>query len=228
MLKQGRLMQGKFYSISPAVSTEETGKVYPQVSMPLDYSRGKSNSFDKIISLESPGFNPDFPSFTLNKYALLTDLISGFSIQYGLLVSVDFWNLLKEFNLQKNLRYRIQIDSGSGVIFYNWLHLLNDVIYDKIDFVNSSFFYTVGFTKKSSLKISSFENYWEVLEELGDFATIKNDFILFKELPELDMFVLPYFDGQVYISEKLRSAILKNQITGVEMKEANNIQIPIT
>lgn len=120
--------------------------------------------------------------------------------------------------------YTFQLKVNNGYEEYNWLQLLNFEIDKYIDFDKSNLFVEDAFSKlRKELNITSSKEYNDILKELGDTEFIKSNRLIlnndFKSM-SLDLFFIIDFLNSVIISERLKEEILKNNITGVEIKES--------
>lgn len=217
-------MQDSYYSIEPAVSTFETGPVYPQGGISLQYNKRKMDSFTNLKSFQLPDFTPDFDHFVLNPKAKYTNLISGSIIHYGLLCNKELLDTILQFKIQENAVFKALIKKGNESKEYFWLHLGENDLLNTIDYRASQFYVKRSLIKKDSIQLSSYKDYWVKLREFN-YKTIKHKSLTFLEKITFDLFVIPFFDGRIIISEKLKDAILKKKHTGINIKEVENFNL---
>jgi len=215
-------MQGKFYTIKPSTDTSEIGDSYPQAGMTLEYDKYAFNSFRNLKSFQLPDFTPNLDHFFLDERAKLTDLISGSMICYGLLLNTKFKNLLQNFSIQSHTIFKAFIKSETVDEIYHWLHFGPNEIIDQIYYPGSTFYVKMNLLKKETIKLESYEDYWSKLKKLN-YKAIKRERLVLRQAIEYDLFVIPFFDGQIYISESLKIAIEKAKISGVQISQSKGI-----
>jgi len=213
----------KYFQIRPAVSSKEIGKTYPQAGMVIDYDRTSNSSYTKVKPFEIPSFTPNFDFLILDKRAILTDLISGGLIPYGLLMNKRFKILLQQFNIQEHKFFNAIIKSQNESFYYYWLHFGKHDLIQKIDFANSQFILKQGIHKSSPIVLTSYSNYWDQIEA-NEYSIIMSNELIIEEVIKYDLFVMPFFDGGIYISNSLKNAIIESNITGIEINESSKIK----
>jgi hypothetical protein len=215
----------EFYIIKPAVNTKETGSAYPQVGLSLNYDKNNQNSIRNLKSFELPNFQPNFNYFELNTKANLTDLLSASMMQYGLMISENLKSLITEFNLQEYQTFEVPVYSTKNTHQYYWLHFGKTDVLSNINFLKSNFaIYEFGF-KKDNITIESYEHYQSTLSSISSMSNIKAELISINSAPNYDLFVIPFIDGLIYVSNNLKSAIEQSKLTGVDIKLATHLTL---
>lgn len=197
----------------------ETGSDFPQVSC-LTLDEAHNISFD--------GFTTPEPNlaFKLGSRAKLTDVLSQAAISaHGLLISRSFKKLLSSFSIMEHKFYPVTIEIGKEKELYFWMHLVDGTFKNKIDYSASTFYWTKSTFRKGSIRLSSYGDYVQRKKENGLLWGVEIDkIVLGSEINKtLDLIGSLPFDMGIYVSEKLKTAIIDNGITGVEIKEAPNI-----
>jgi hypothetical protein len=198
---------------------KEVGSVFPQVTClsQIDAHRLSSDQF--------PSFLPTL-IYKLVKKAMLTDVLSQAAISaVGFITNHKLKEITEALN-QTNLKiYPAIIEAKTTRENYFWLHIKSLDISDLIDYNSSAFFYTKYELKQDIIKINSYNHYKTLSKEHGIMWGVGMDQIKLSNRfnPHLELFHLSPFDRTVYISKRIRNLILENQITGIEITEANNI-----
>ncbi|MGK7392747.1 MAG: imm11 family protein [Candidatus Cyclobacteriaceae bacterium M2_1C_046] len=217
----------KYYIIKEAAGTIETGRTYPQTDGLRDgYNFDSPNSVHCLKFHCFPNFLPDLNYFNLHSDSKLTDVISTSAISaYGLLISTRFKNVIEKFNISTHAYYPATIRYNENLIDnYFWFHLLGIDILEAIKFNESNFYIKKGLKRLENISFNSFQELDSAKVELGNLKIIKSDkLVLNKKFNFPDLFVIPYFDGDIYISERLKDAILSHHLTGIEIKETNKL-----
>lgn len=206
----------QYYKISPAAGTKETGQAFPQLDdINPEYDFYAPDSVYKINAFKIPDFIPNLDYFILNPKAKLTDVLSQAAISaYGLMVSKKFKNLLSEFNIQEHRFYKAKIKTKNDFITYYWMHLGETNILNEIDYSKSSFYIKKGL-KRIPLTISSYKDYQEKRKNADTLSVIKTE-QLYLQKQEHDLFIVPFLDGNIYISNELYNKII-SQISGISI-----------
>ena len=210
----------KYFKLDTSAEIKSTG-TFPQVSCSTQFEA------HQLKYNEAPGFAPSL-SFKLEKRAKITDVLSQAAISAdGLIVSEKVKRLLSNFKLIEHFFYPIEIEVKTDLQYY-WLHLVAPLSnLDWVDFTNSSFFLKKGLRNIGEVALSSIEDYKEKKKEQGSLIRIKASKLVLGESfnRSLDLFVLPRFGTSIYISEKLKSQIIENNISGIELHEATEIEL---
>ncbi|MDR7130071.1 hypothetical protein J2X69_002418 [Algoriphagus sp. 4150] len=208
-----------YYTIKHETNTEEIGSDFPQASC-LTLNEAHNVSFD-AFTIPSPNL-----AFKLGNRTKLTDVLSQAAISaHGLLISHRFKVLLDSFNIMAHKFYPVTVETGKKEELYFWMHLVDMRFNNKIDYSGSTFYWTKSTFRKGSICLSSYEDYLQQKKENGllwgvgiDKISLGNEFD-----KTLDLISSIPFDMGIYVSEKLKTAIFENNVTGIKVKEATNI-----
>lgn len=224
-----------YYIFEPAVDTPETGSVYPQVhKMAPGYNFKAENSVHALSRArkEFPDYTPNLDYFIVDGRAKLTDLLS-ISVMYGgFLISKNLKELFQQFNLPLHRFYPAKVLHKKVFHDYYWMHIICDMT-DFVDYPNSKFFiYYNYFHDLGDIKINSKVDLFQKETELianneGKTVTIWSKRITLNSLFDktLDLFEVGNFDSKYYVSERLKSAVEKEKLTGISIKYAENIVV---
>lgn len=159
--------------------------------------------------------------------AKLTDILSATMLGgSGLFISEKFKSLLELFRISDHNFFQAQINhKGTTYDNYYWLHLMSD-LRKFIDYKHSEFFARVSnFTYNENLHFESTEDTIEFYNKIDKFHTLQARKLVFKPDCQLDfdLFYISNFDKNIYISERLKNAILDNKITGASIVRSDII-----
>ncbi|SHI02922.1 hypothetical protein SAMN04488109_6841 [Chryseolinea serpens] len=210
-----------YYIIKPAVDTKETGSAYPAVESYDGYDFNASNSVHKLRSREFPDFKPDL-RFKLAKDAKLCDLMGQATINaHGFLISERLKGVFEKANIVPHTFYHATIEVKGVLHNYYWMHL---AVSKEFNFMNykESDFYIKRFSKNlGKIEIESEDVFLDKRNEIGVTNTIGFNSIHINHTT-VDLFAFPFFT-EIYISEKLKSEIEKNTLTGIHISLAEKI-----
>jgi hypothetical protein len=225
-----------YYTLEPACDTPETGHVFPQIQkLKPGYDRKKPDSIYSYLKKSINGFPdeaPDLDGFTMHGYAKPTDLVSNAITSPGLFINqkaksiFEMNNLISHRFYQANVTYR-----GKPLSDYYWLHIISDLT-DYISYSDSSFFIYKRFDlDMGDIKINSKDEYFEQLKRLQEnnpntYITIRAKKITLTPSffnKKLDLFKIGLFDTNFYISQRLRDALVDNNITGCDIQPTDRI-----
>lgn len=224
-----------FYILELSTSQIEIGKSYPQIEkMGKEYNYNSQNSVYKLARYHSsfPDFVPDLSYFLLNSNSIPTDFISNAISAKGIIVSEKVVELFNKINHCPLKFYPAEIMHKSVILnSYFWMHINSDYT-DKINYSKSKFIILENYKYEHGyIKIDSFEDYIKKKDKLiSDNPDITltiwgKELVLFKEFADLDFFEIGKFDSNLYISDLFLELILKNNLTGLTIKENNIIRI---
>lgn len=217
-----------FYSIEPACDTPETGPVYPQVeAMKPGYDFKKPNSIHNLNFNGLPNFKPDLDYFVLDKKAKLTDVLSSMISGFGFLISEKMKNILEQFKLPEHGFYSASVAMGDTKLnnYFWFLPICN--LSDQVDYPKTTFYSKDSFNNVEKLDINAPEDVKEQWPKIGYTKKIVSEDIYFKSgfKLNLDLFMIGVFDFNTYLSEDLKSALVDQNITGIELKPHNQLVI---
>jgi hypothetical protein len=225
----------KYYKLSCATATKETGSVFPQIDkLPINYDENASNSIyalGKCIA-EFPKFEPNLERFRVNGRAKMTDLMSNsFLNAQGFFVSNKLKNILDNHFIMSHNFYKSSLILRENLMDYYWLHILLVPEIDLTEFIDYSLskFYILEdyFTISNDIIILSKQDYVDKKALFNSQNPNKNISIRSKELyflpnsiEKLDFFKIGSFDSDFYVSESFKNEIVKEKITGCKIEEA--------
>ncbi len=223
-----------YYIFEAACNTPETGSVYPQVQkMAPAYDYKASNSVYALTKsvTEFPDFTPNLDYFVVHSKAKLTDLLSVTPVDGGFLVSPRLRILFENFNVAPHRFYSARVHYKKEFFEYYWLHIICNLT-SYVDYPRSTFFayynykHNLGYVdiqSKEEMKIKK-----EILKKDNPAKTItiwaekirlNSDFD-----KSLDLFEVGSFDRNYYISNRLKTAIEAEKITGCYIHSAENLE----
>ena len=210
-------MERNYYSINYETSDEITGKDYPQADcLNIDeigkFSSWELNKNEKILK------------FKLNNKSKLTDVISVLEINTGFLISPKVKAIFDDFNLMRHQYFEASVETKSGVSKYYWLHLSEPNLSKLIDYKKSTFYETEFTFKKEQINIDSFEHYQKLKSKDKEASFgVKLEQICFSNKFDntLDLFAFLPFNNEVFISEKLKKELVKNEIFSFKISDAD-------
>ncbi len=231
----------QYFILKEAVATKETGPEYPQIQKwKPGYNDDKSDSIFSYWEASNrgqvfPHFEPNLDAMVLHGKAKPTDLISG-GTSVGLLISQKLKNIFKEFNFPPHRFYpAIILHKNTALGPYYLMHMISKYFEDYLDFVEygkSNFLIeAVDGRPIESIRLHSKQEYLDVSAKLQEqtskektFYAVSAHLIRFNNGfdKNLDCFRAP-FGIDYYISQKLKNALVKDNITGFNITRANNI-----
>jgi hypothetical protein len=193
---------------------KEVGGVFPQVSF---------NQVKEAFKFKHNEFpdNPPVLSTTLEKRAKLTDMLSQASISgHGLLVNSKVKDLLSQFSIMEHKFFDCPVaDQNGDTHQYYWMALVQPDLFELIDFEQTSFFLKKGLKNLGEVPLRNMGDYVTLKKDLDSSTIVKASNLALKSC-NLDLFKLPLFDNNLYVSESLKTALTENAITGIEIKKA--------
>lgn len=217
-----------FYIFKPA-----TGKVYPQIQkMSPEYDYAAKNSVHALSReyQNLPEFVPNLDYFVLDNKSTLTDLLSVSVAHQGLLISSKLKNIFEKFSLPTHKYFPAKVKYKKLFYNYYWIHIICDLT-DLVDYKNSKFFIYYNYCHNLGyININSKEDFLQKKDKIkkdniGKTITIWAEKIHFtdKFKHQIDLFEITQFDANYYISERLKTAIIHNSISGTQIIPAENI-----
>lgn len=159
--------------------------------------------------------------FSLNKKALLTDLLSkiaGFNTD--LLISEKFKNVISDCNIMQHQYFDATVNTKKGPQTYFLLHLCQPNLVNYIDYKNTVFYETEWCFYKCPISIDSYEHYISLKskDKKTSFGVKIEKLVMGKDFDRsMDMFYILPFDSSIYISERMKKIIEENKITGIKI-----------
>ncbi|MBO4332553.1 MAG: hypothetical protein J5875_05245 [Paludibacteraceae bacterium] len=177
-----------------------------------------------IMQLISPWslYNEKFCSleFTLNKKAVLTDLLSkiaGFNTD--LLISEKLKNMISDCDIMQHQYFDAIVNTKKGPQTYFLLHLCQPNLVNYIDYKNTIFYETEWGFYKCPISIDSYEHYLNLKskDKKTSFGVEIEKLAMTENFDRsIDMFYILPFDSSIYISERMKKIIEENKITGIK------------
>lgn len=223
-----------YYVLKPAVNTSGTGAAYPQIQkMSPDYNYDSNNSVYAIARCVGMflDFIPDLNYFVVHNKANLTDLLSNAILPAtGLVISKKLKDILQDFNLISNKIYPAKVFHKKEIQEYYYLHV-GTTLAEIVNYQKSSFIILLNYAHNiGQINISSFNDYHQKKEKIkvdnpGKTVSIWAEKICFTEDfdQKLDFFKIGIFDTDLYVSEKLKKALIKEKITGLHIELTNKL-----
>lgn len=206
----------KYYPIRNSLETKVVGRKYPQLecnNLVYAHAIPIHGSCKKQIKL----------SFNLAKGAKITDVLSTFAISAcGFIVSERLKELLKDFNLERHEYIPTEIISGENKYKYFFLHFFGEDMIHCLDYQRSIFRVVEwGFKDLGTKSFDSFDSLKEYIKKDKDnFLMMPLEHVVLKEVfKELDLFSIPQFANEMYVSEKLKAIIANEKITGFSFED---------
>lgn len=176
----------------------------------------------QLITGQSPKELP-LLNYKLEKGAQATDILSQAEISaLGLIINEKVKIIFERFNIVEHQLFPISLQSITDS--YYWLHLITDL--EKInwlDYSHSTFYRNEFGFREEDLLFNSYEDYTIKNKEINDMSTISIEKIKLNknfDSKNYDLFILPFLSRDIYISESLKIALEKTNISGIEIKEA--------
>lgn len=212
-------IQPKYYILSPAVGTKETGMAYPAVESYEDYDFKGINSVYNLDSDTFPNFTPDI-RFKLAKGANLCDIMGQSTISAcGLLISQDVKEVLEQYNLIPHKYYNAHIE-GAKKLYY-WVHFVWEKGIDFLDFKLSKFKVKRASKDLGEIEVYNLKDLHMKQGELGFIKMIHNYEYTFLN-PNCDLFIHP-LNKTIFVSENLKTKMAI--FSGVELSPAQNLKV---
>jgi hypothetical protein len=213
----------KYYLLSPAINTKETGNAYPAVVSYDDYDFNAPNSVHKLRNQEFPNFIPDI-RFKLAKGAKLCDMMGQATINaHGFLISEKLKSIFEKANLIPHKFYPATIESKSVYYQYYWIHFVWDEAIEYIDFNKSKFRIKKISEDLGEIEISNYIDLKQKQGELGFIKMIYNYETTLKN-PSKDLFIHG-LNMAIFISEPLLRILENSFSTGFKAEIAYNLHI---
>ncbi len=228
-----------YFILKNASETVETGPVYPQIQkLKPGYDKKKDTSIYSFLKKSQTNKLlddiPDLDSFIMHSRAKPTDFISNaITNNYGFFVTAKLKEIFEKHFLPLHYFYPAKVIHKSRVLEnYFWMYVISDMT-DFIDYANSTFFIYKRYksseeyitissksdflTKERSLKVEYPHVYTAIHAEKISLKLPTNK--------RFDLFQIGEFDFDFYISDSLRNALVKNDITGCNIEPTDRIII---
>ncbi|MBL7786815.1 MAG: hypothetical protein JNM36_12975 [Chitinophagales bacterium] len=215
------------YLIETAI--KKIGRVYPQIhEIDPTYDRTQKYSVDYIARYQYTFPEEDIAVpeyFPLPKGAKRTNMLSCAYILSTMCILVDskIIDIISHHNTTPYKSYKICVVYKKEKYDYWMLHFISpQIIIDTVDFPKSKF---VEFRTGIPVKIKTYQQY----QEYNKHTSLSCNFLYVKlnAKENWDLICFPFLSKQLYISERLKNAFLKANISGMAIEESDNLFIEI-
>lgn len=200
---------------------KEVGK-YPQVETVANLTKGKLDSFYNLPSEYFPEIMADLNSFSFEREAKATDLVSNAYIRLniGVLINERLKSIIDQHAVANARYFQAAITKDKKIHPYFFLYILDCI--ESSDFPKSVFGVGDALRRPRQGRAFSVANNDELKEKVRVFvATSDEDCLIplqiFLKQP-LDIVRVPYETG-IFISERLKMRLEEAKTTGVRLKE---------
>jgi hypothetical protein len=135
----------------------------------------------------------------------------------GLFLSDRFKAILSDFNLPNHRFFRSTVIKDNVPYTYYWFHLIQS------DYRKNVVFPRTTFSNWRNLRLNNYEDYLEFASKDDKFGQLRAETVTLDKIFDktLDLFMISAFDQALYISERLKDRIIKENITGIEVKSSD-------
>ena len=209
------------YILKTDICNEQNNEIVPQVlDMGYGYDYYAEDSVSKIIYNKPLDFLPNLKSFHLDPETSVTDIIrQGYIFTAGLLVSNPLYESIKNFVLQPYEAYEAEVVYQDACLNYYWIHITK-ILEGEIDFEKSEFIQSDpkgnNYTKKFLNQEDLDRKCKELVFNISGKITAKK-IIFIPETPLYDLFFIRLTSDLIFISERMKDCLLRNQFTGFEI-----------
>lgn len=213
-----------------AFAMDETAGDYPQALVPEEYAMKHWSETDGIGDDGFPSVPDGLPPLNLQSTAHWTDVLSSSLWSGGYLLNQRALGIFKQRHLGDHRDYAAIVrDSGDSERSFTFVFCKNGVDPESLDFERSEFYVTdILGMPKGPIDVGSFEEFLDLqakasageLDGVEEFSSLDYKELHFKAgcTPSVDIFDLSRLGIRVYISNRLRTAILESGISGLEIK----------
>ena len=160
----------------------------------------------------------------LNPKSKVTDFLKTAAISAnGYFISNHVRQIFDECNLIAHRYYKAVLQEYE-TLPYNWIHIHDLTILDKIDYEKSKFFRTDFGSIIEPISISSYAEYQKLKKEKGVFFDVNMTEVYLNSNLEYDLITFLPFDTYMYASERLIDLLVKNNVTGYAIHEEKLIR----
>jgi len=224
----------KFYLLEDKVDESVTS--FPVLEFNFEknerFFMGKDNGYnfpflskDKFYDNKTP-----FPSYKLVKNAQLFDNLSGSVLAKGrgLFVSGKLKSLIESLKSPEVMFFPLDLvdSSSNSVTDFYFMQMIQPA--SNTDYVESTFGVYRLLTKEYDLKIKSDNDYLEQSKLLlKDRKKVKADNIFLSQEfvnQQFDIFFNLHFPSNFLLSQKAKDLLIKNEVTGIDIKETTKIK----
>ena len=207
-----------YYKLSNSIG-KDIGKNYPQIQsfILLDESKSPYNIRPGIF----PDFVPDLSHLVLHRNCFYTDVMSSSLGVFDLIVSNKVRNIFSSVKLPNCKFYKSTVYNMNTSRQY-WCMIFFDNISQSINYRQTNFVLRELFTEDIPINILS---QVDIANNVKKYPSKKiiSDEIFLQEKVMYDLFYLHKGNNNIYISENLKTLLINNNVTGIDLKQANII-----
>lgn len=203
-------------------------KCYPQCKgVPDGFNFTMYDKPNSITNLDNdffPDFDPEI-IVQLEEKAKLTDVVSHTNFPCrGLFINEKLKNILSQYILPEHKFYPGILKYFDNNLNYYWFHLVKKNFYG-IDVASSEF--RTGFSPadldNDIYKVNTFDQFLLLQEKLGPNLLWGSKIVLSEIYKNkcFDVLFFPHLHFDIFISEILANRLIKEKISGIEIKEQN-------
>ncbi len=221
------------------IATDESVGDYPQaVSLKDDDWGASEDDIDESDGIGEDGFPllpSGLPDLELQSTAKWTDVLSSSLWPEGYLLNQSALAAFKRFNLGDFREYSALVrDTTGSERSYTYIFLRNVIEPAAVDFKRSEFHIDdILGIPKAPIDINSFDEWLEMqakadageLDGIEQFSSLDYKKLFFRHghAPPVDLFTFARLGVRVYISTRLKDAIVNSGITGSEIKQNKRV-----
>lgn len=213
----------KYYELHKSTNSKEIG-VFPQAGLNINHNRHDAQSPTKLKSMEMPTFEPNFNDLEIDENAFFTDYVSSGLSLYGMFLSQKMYKIISEFRVQPHKVYELNIKNSNKN--YLWLHFGKTQILETVDYSNSEFKIDEFGFEKERISLSDFTHYKVKQKEMNSMSVIKAVKLCLKIEPINDLFIIPFLDGNIYLSQILVEKLEEMNLTGLQVNPSQLVINP--
>lgn len=215
----------KYFDLQYTIDLNSSGRIPQAVST----DRSEFNSVFSSVQISPERLLDEIPLFELEleAEANITDILSSYTVPFGLLVSAKLKNLLCEFRLPPHRFHQINlIDRGILRNDYFWFHCFDD-LWKYIDPSISTLEVYHKFNRSSigEIPLHSSKQIREIRNMLEFEQDIRlKDLYFSRNIPSYDIIMNNIFGLYLWISETLKKALETEGITGYDIREVTALR----
>ena len=212
----------KYFVIKNANEPDITGNVFSQISEHKSWVWDNHNFLRGLNPNELPEKEFELNYLILHRWSKLTDFLSDSLIFMGFIFNTKVKNIFENHRLPSHKFYRTFIEAkGVTLKNYYWFFPINQLSKD-IDFDNSLFLISNRFVEAEifddEIKFTSISEIIK-FEKYNPNKRVRPKRIKMLSKISLDIFQFGIFSFDWIISETLKNAIERNEITGYDLKQ---------
>jgi hypothetical protein len=215
------------YKIRESRELEVIG-YYPQTvpTKRIGYHIDAVDSVHRISFDSFPDFNPNY-GLDLHQGSKETDVLDRGNVSFGLVISDKLKTILEKHNLPPHRFYPIQVYDAKQK--YYWFYYISN-IWNFINFKETEIEVFNNGEDYKTVRVVQFDSREEAMEFKRNMPyTLGMRFrkISFSShFPNYDLFEITSVQYFTLISERLKSELIREEITGLEIEEFNKVFLP--